>query len=159
MISKQIAITARACAWAGVAALGAMMLATDGDILGRRLAALPLHGVVELAEVCVLLVAMLGLPESFLRDAQIRIDLIDGILSARALRVAKAVGLMLSVLLLGLFVWHVRTPMLDAREFGDVKYDLGLPVWMLHAAILFAFAASALSCLHALWAELRGDAA
>ena len=137
---------ARACTIAGAIALAIMMLGTDWDILARQLAGRPLTGVVELVEITVLASAMLGLPEAFLRDEQIRIDLLDSFVSEALLRIVKAAGLALTVLFLVLLCRNVWQPVLDARMFGDVKYDLGVPVWPLYALIVFSFGASVLTC-------------
>jgi TRAP-type C4-dicarboxylate transport system permease small subunit len=151
---------ARACTIGGALALAVMMLGTDWDIIARQLAGRPLNGVVDLVETTVLASAMLGLPEGFLRDEQIKIDLLDAFLPAPALRLVKAVGLLLTMLFLALLCRNVWQPMLDARMFGDVKYDLGVPVWPLYALIVFAFAASVLTCAALFWSQVvRGEAA
>lgn len=145
----------RFCTFVGALAIAVMMLATCWDIVARWAANRPLHGVVELVEIMVLASAMLGLPEAFLRDEQIRVDLVDGFLSQRALTLLKIVALLLSVVLLALISVNVYQPMLDAYRFGDLKYDLGLPVYPLYGLIIFAFAASILGCAAALLRELR----
>ena len=145
---------ARGCTIGGAIALVVMMLGTDWYILARQLAGRPLTGVVELVEITVLASAMLGLPEAFLRDEQIRINLLDALLPDGVLRLAQAAGLLLSMLFLGLLYRNVWQPMLDARMFGDVKYDLGVPVWPLYALILFAFSASILICGALFWAQV-----
>ncbi len=147
---------ARACTIAGAIAVAVMMLGTDWDILSRQLAGRPLSGVVELVEITVLASAMLGLPEAFLRDEQIRIDLLDAVLPDRLLQGIKVLGLVLSMLFLALLSQNVWQPILDARMFGDVKYDLSFPVWPLYALILFAFVASFLGCLALLLRAIGG---
>lgn len=137
---------ARACTAGGVLALLIMMLGTDWDIVARQVAGRPLNGVVELVEITVLASAMLGLPEAFLRDEQIRIDVLDVLLPEKLVSLIKTVGLALSILFLGLLCVNVWQPMLDAKMFGDLKYDLGVPLWPLYALIVFAFAASLLTC-------------
>ena len=147
---------ARACTVAGAIALAIMMLGTDWDILARQLAGRPLAGVVELVEITVLASAMLGLPEAFLRDEQIRIDLLDSFVSEALLRIVKAAGLALTVLFLVLLCRNVWQPVLDARMFGDVKYDLGVPVWPLYGLIVFSFGASVLTCGALFFSQVLG---
>lgn len=158
MAGRALELLARVCTFVGALAIAVMMLATCWDIVARWAANRPLHGVVELVEVMVLASAMLGLPEAFLRDEQIRVDLVDGFLPTRAVAFLKITGLALSVVLLGIIAVNVYQPMLDARQFGDVKYDLGVPVWPLYALIIFAFAASILSCLAAMLREIAAGA-
>jgi TRAP-type C4-dicarboxylate transport system permease small subunit len=156
VILRLLTWLARACTIAGALALAVMMLGTDWDILARQLAGRPLTGVVELVEITVLATAMLGLPEGFLRDEQIHIDLLDSLLPRAVLRGVKAAGLLLSMLFLVLLCRNIWQPMLDARMFGDVKYDLGVPVWPLYALMLFAFAASVLTCAALFWIQVAG---
>lgn len=150
MAERHIFLLARGCTWAGVLALMVMMFGTDWDVVARQVAGQPLTGVVELVEIAVLATAMLGLPETFLRDEQIKVDLLDSTFSAGALRLVKITGLLLAIGFLVLLCINVWQPMLDAKMFGDVKYDLGVPVWPLFALILFSFLASILAAAQAL---------
>jgi len=156
MAGRTLERLARVCTFVGALAIAVMMLATCWDIVARWAANRPLHGVVELVEIMVLASAMLGLPETFLRDEQIRVDLVDGFLPRRPLALLKIAGLALSVVLLGTIALNVFQPMLDARRFGDLKYDLGMPVWPLYALIIFAFAASILTCAATMLREIAG---
>ena len=70
--------------------------------------------------------------------------------------VIRAAGMALAVVFLTLLCRNVWQPMLDARMFGDVKYDIGIAVWPLYALILFAFGASILTCIAAMWRDLSG---
>jgi len=147
---------ARACTIGGALAIAVMMLGTDWDILARQLAGQPLTGVVALVEITVLATAMLGLPVAILRAEQIRIDLLDALLPPAVLRGVKAAGILLSMVFLALLCRNIWQPMLDARMFGDVKYDLGVPVWPLYALMLFAFGASVLTCAALFWTQIVG---
>lgn len=138
---------ARLCTGLGALSLAVMMLATDYDIVARLTFKSPLHGVVELVEIMVLASAMLGLPEAFLRDEQIRVDLVDNWLPPFGLRIVKVVALILTVVFLGILSFNVYGPMIDAWRFGDLKADLGLPVYPLYGLILLSLAASILTCL------------
>lgn len=156
MADAAIRRLARLCTWAAVAAILVMMAGTCWDILARQFFNRPLHGVVELVEITVLISAMLGLPEAFLRDEQIQIDLVDSMLSPRALAAVKAVTLLATVAFLALLAWVIWQPMLDARRFGDIKYDLGVRVWLLYALTLLALLVSLLTVLFRLWQALTG---
>lgn len=145
----------RACTALGALAIAVMMLATCWDVVARAAVNAPLHGVVELVEIMVLASVMLGMPEVFLRDEQIRVDLIDDLLPARLLAVLKVVALVLSIVLLAVFAINVYQPMLDAHRFGDVKYDLNVPLYPLYGLIIFSFGVSILGCIAALLRELR----
>lgn len=146
MLERALRTLVRICTILGALALAVMMLATCWDIFARSTMNRPLHGVVEIVEIMVLATAMLGLPESFLRDEQIKVDILDNAFGPAFATVLKAVGLILSIVFLCILTVNVYGPMMDARMFGDIKPDLGVPVYPLYALILFTFAASILSC-------------
>lgn len=149
-------LLARACTVCGALAIAVMMIATCWDILSRSLANAPLHGVVELVEITMLASAMLGLPESFLREDQIKVDIIDGLVSPSVLAIVKAVAILLSAGFLVLLLVDVYPPMADAMLFGDMKPDLGVPLYPLYAIIVFAFGASVLTSLVVVMREFSG---
>ena len=155
MIGRVFNLVVRACTVLGALAIAVMMLATCWDIAARQVANAPLHGVVELVEIMVLASAMLGLPETFLRDEQIRVDLVDSVLPAKLIAVIKAIALVLAIVLLAILAFNVYQPMLDARMFGDVKYDLGVPVYPLYGLIIFSFVVSIFSCFAALLQQMK----
>lgn len=155
MAVRALELLIRICTILGALAIAVMMLATCWDVVARRAVNAPLHGVVELVEIMVLASAMLGLPESFLRDEQIHVDVVDGFVPARVLALLKVAALALAVVLLAILAINVYQPMVDARQFGDVKYDLGVPVYPLYGIIIFSFAVSMLSCLACLMRQVR----
>jgi TRAP-type mannitol/chloroaromatic compound transport system permease small subunit len=90
-----------------------------------------------------------------LRDEQIRVDLIDGFITRRTLTALKALSLILAIVLLAIMAANIYQPMLDASRFGDVKYDLGVPLYPLYGLIIFSFAVSITSCLAAITRQFR----
>ncbi|MBI1292454.1 TRAP transporter small permease subunit [bacterium] len=147
----------RICTALGALSIAVMMLATCWDILARKLAGAPLHGVVELVEIMVLACTMLGLPESFLRDEQIRVDILDSVLPKRVLAGVKIVTLLLTMVFLSILTVNVYSPMMDAMRFGDLKPDLGVPLYPLYGLIIFSFAASMLSCAASIVSQVRAS--
>jgi TRAP-type C4-dicarboxylate transport system permease small subunit len=138
---------ARICTVLGALALVVMMVFTTYDVIARAAFAMPLHGVVDITEIMVLGVAMLGLPEICLRDEQIRVDILDNLVSARLLTGLKLLGSSATVVFLALLLVNVARPMLDAYRFGDIKADTGIPVYLLFALIFFSLLAAALMTL------------
>lgn len=135
---------ARICTLLGAVALAVMMLCTTYDVVARALFDRPLHGVVDITEIMVLGVALLGLPEVCLRDEQIRVDILDGLVPASVLKGLKLVGGVATVALLVLLLVNVVQPTLDAYRFGDIKADTGFPVYPLFGLIFFCLLAAAL---------------
>lgn len=149
---------ARICTLLGAAALAVMMLCTTYDVVARALFGRPLHGVVDITEIMVLGVAMLGLPEVCLRDEQIRVDILDGLVPAAVLTGLKLLGMAATVALLGLLLVNVTGPMLDAYRFGDIKADTGFPIYLLFALIFFSLLAAAVMTLSGLLRLIGGNA-
>ncbi len=125
----------RLMTWIGAAALAIMMLGTVADVVLRAVANLPLRGTVDLVEAMLVLVVFLGLPESFLRQEQITVDVFDHVVSAPVLRVFRIAAAAASLGFLVLLAVYVVRPMLDALEFGDRKPDLPIPIFPLMMVI------------------------
>jgi TRAP-type C4-dicarboxylate transport system permease small subunit len=143
MLSK----LARTCTVFGAVALAVMMLCTTYDVVARAAFAWPLHGVVDITEIMVLGVAFLGLPEVCLRDEQIRVDILDGLVPHRILILLKLIGATGTITFLIVLLVNVFRPMLDAYRFGDIKADTGFPVYLLFALIFFSLIAAVLMTL------------
>jgi TRAP-type C4-dicarboxylate transport system permease small subunit len=141
----------------GVLALAVMMVGTVADVILRNLGGRPLRGVVELVEITMLMAAFLGLPEAFLRREQIVVDLIDVLVPPSVLRVLTTVSQAVTMVVVWLIGYHVITPMLDAYRFGDIKFELGVPVYPLHAVVLLCFAASVATTAYVLVENWRGE--
>ena len=149
---------ASVCTVLGAIALAVMMVFTTYDVIARAAFAMPLHGVVDITEIMVLGVAMLGLPEICLRDEQIRVDILDDIVPAKLLTRLKLLGSSATVVFLALLLVNVARPMFDAYRFGDIKADTGFPVYLLFALIFFSLLAAALMTLAGLVRLMRAHA-
>jgi TRAP-type C4-dicarboxylate transport system permease small subunit len=145
-----LGVFARICTMLGAVALAVMMLCTTYDVVARAAFEWPLLGVVDITEIMVLCVALLGLPEVCLRDEQIRVDILDGLVPAQVVRVLKLLGPAATAVFLSLLLVNVMRPTLDAYRFGDIKADTGFPVYLLFALIFFCLLASALTTLSGL---------
>jgi TRAP-type transport system small permease protein len=154
-----IGVMARFMTLLSVVALIVMMASTSWDVVARATINRPLHGVVEIVEIMVMLVAFLGLPEVFLRDENVKVDLVDTILSARLLAWVRIVAMLLSLTFLGLLAWNLIPPMVDAYRFGDIKPDLMMPLYPLYAAVFVSILASVLTATLVIFQEFGGGTA
>jgi TRAP-type C4-dicarboxylate transport system permease small subunit len=130
---------ARAATVLGGLSLAVMILVTDYDIFARVTFHRPFNGVVNIVEMLMLCVAFLGLPEVCLRDEQIRVDIIDGLVPPPVLFGLKVVGLVLTVIIMAILSVNVFHSMLDAYQFGDFKPDIGIPTYPLFVITLASF--------------------
>lgn len=157
-LDKALGTIARVCTMLGAVALAVMMLCTTYDVVARAAFERPLHGVVDITEIMILCVALLGLPEVCLRDEQIRVDIVDGLVSAPVLMALKLIGAIATIAFMAVLLLNVAQPMFDAYRFGDVKADTGFPVYLLYVLIFFSLLAAALMTLAGLVRLLRADA-
>lgn len=146
-LDRALGATARACTMLGAAALVIMMLCTTYDVVARAAFARPLHGVVDITEIMVLCVAMLGLPEVCLRDEQIRVDILDNLVPASVLTGLKFVGVAATIGFMAVLLFNLVEPMIEAYRFGDIKADTGFPTYLLYILIFFSLLAAALMSL------------
>ncbi|GEO87061.1 MULTISPECIES: TRAP transporter small permease [Alphaproteobacteria] len=113
------------------------------DIATQR----PINGVYDVVEACLAFVIFLALPSIFQREENIRIDLIDYFLPPPLL---KALILFTRLVTLGFVVLtfiSMLNPFLDAWNFGDTKYETGIPIWVIWIPILMGAAGATLSVL------------
>ncbi len=131
-------------------ALGVMMAVTIVDV-GMRLVLNELVlGSVEVVELALVCVVFLALPETFIRDEQVTVDVVDQLAGPRARRwLERSAALATAVLLV---VMAVRTvpPALDTLEIGDLTSDLQLRLlwyWLplVLGAVVAALAAIAMA--------------
>ena len=144
---ERLGRVSRLLLYAGTLALALMMLATTADVVLRATINAPIRGVVDAVEITMLLVVFLGLPDAFLRGEQVTVDVIDHLVSEKALAVLKAIGAALSTLFLALMAINLVQPLLDAYRFGDRKADLPVPLYPLVALVIVCLAASFLAMM------------
>ena len=155
---EALSLFARACTMLGAVALAVMMLCTTYDVVARAAFERPLRGVVDITEIMVLCVALLGFPEVCLRDEQIRVDILDNLVPTGVLMGLKVIGASAMIAFMAVLLLNIIRPMLDAYRFGDIKADTGFPVFLLYALILFCLLAAALTTLVNLIRLVRDDA-
>lgn len=90
----------------------------------------PIFGTYEIVEFLLAAVAFLAIPEAFLRDQHITIELIDQVVPTRVADWLRAFGTLTAVAFVGLLAWHMVQPALDYIEFNDITMDLQIPlIW------------------------------
>ncbi|MFT5439678.1 MAG: TRAP-type C4-dicarboxylate transport system permease small subunit [Alphaproteobacteria bacterium] len=108
----------------------AMMLINVVDVGLRVSINAPIFGTYEIVEFMLAAVAFLAIPEAFLRDQHITIELIDQVLPERVIDALRAFGTLCAMTFVGLMVWHMIQPAMDYVEFNEITMDLQLPlIW------------------------------
>ena len=102
----------------------------------------PIFGTYEIVEFMLAAVAFLAIPEVFLRDQNITIELIDQVLPAKVIDWLRAFGTLAAFVFVALLAWHMVQPALDYIEFNEITMDLQLPLIWKAALILPGIAAA-----------------
>jgi TRAP-type C4-dicarboxylate transport system permease small subunit len=130
----------RAQLWVAVAALVALMLVTVFDVFLRYLFNRPIRGSYDLVETMLLVFVFNGMAAAFFGRRHIVIDLLDSLVGARATAVLIHLADVLAVVCLGLLAWAMLLPAGQAYAYGDVKLELGLPIYVLWVVALVSLA-------------------
>ena len=155
MTTAVVRALARLFCWCGSAALVAMMAANVVDVGLRHGFDIAVFGTHEIVELCLAAVAFLAIPEVFLRDDHITVELIDQVVPPRVVDGLRAFGALLAVVFLALLSWQMVRPALDFATFNEVSFDLGIPRIVPASLILAGVVAAALAALVAFARELR----
>jgi TRAP-type C4-dicarboxylate transport system permease small subunit len=118
----------RALETAACLALGAMMLLTVADVLGRHALGRPVPGTVELVQYALAIVVFAGLPVVTRDGRHISLSLLEGRLGAPARRLQRLVLGLASAVILAAQGWIVFGTAQLMRAQGDVIGFLNLPV-------------------------------
>jgi TRAP-type transport system small permease protein len=140
---------------AAAVALALMVLAITADVLRANLLHKPIRGVLDLVSVLLALVVFLGIPQTFLSQGNVTVDLVDRFVGRRGVLAFRAIAGLLTVVFLGLLFWHMFAPARDAYQFGDLKPDLGLAIWMIWMPVLAGTGLALVAVIVVIARELR----
>ncbi len=125
----------------------AMMMINVVDVGLRVSINAPIFGTYEIVEFMLAAVAFLAIPEVFLRDQHITVELIDQIIPQKATDILRAFGTLCGLVFAFLLFWHMIQPALDYVEFNEITMDLQMPLIWKAAAIMTGFGAAVLTAL------------
>jgi TRAP-type C4-dicarboxylate transport system permease small subunit len=90
----------------------------------------------------------LSIPEVFLNNENIVVDLVDHIVGRAAIGCLKVAANLAAFVFLSLLSWHMVQPALDAFRYGETSPDLSIPMivhWILMiAGVVLALPAAAI---------------
>ena len=124
-----------------------MMLINVVDVGLRVSVNEPIFGTYEIVEFLLAAVAFLAIPEAFLRDQHITIELIDQVLPPRVIDALRAFGTLCALVFVTLMVWLMVQPALDYIEFNEITMDLQLPLIWKAVLIMTGVGAAVLTAL------------
>lgn len=108
--------------------LGAVMMVSVVDVVGRYVFNRPLPGSSEITEILMAILIYAGLPLVSLRRTHIAVDLLDSLTPPAIARVRDAVVGLLSVIVLALVAWRLWAYADQIRSSKDVTEYLKLPL-------------------------------
>ena len=107
----------------------------------------PIFGTHEIVVFMLAAVAFLAIPDVFLRDQHITIELIDQIIPDRAVHWLTAFGTLCALVYVGLLAWHMVEPAMDYIEFNEISMDLQIPLIWQASLILTGIAFAMITAL------------
>jgi len=156
-VQKLLTLVSRAAAYGSALFLTAMMLITVADVSLRATFNLPITGAYDLVQLFLVGTVFLSIPDVFLRDENIAIDLIDHITGRVAVAVLKTIANVVALVFLLVLSWRMIQPALDSMQFHEVSTDLSVPMivhWCLMIAGIVLALPAALTLLIASAREL-----
>jgi TRAP-type C4-dicarboxylate transport system permease small subunit len=132
------------------AALVILMMVTVTDVFLRYLFNRPIRGSYDTVETMLLVFVFNGMAAAFFGRRNIVIDLLDSVVGSRATAVLIGIADLLSVACLGLLIWAMLVPALQAYQYGDVKMELRIPIYVLWIVALVSLTGTMLCALAAM---------
>jgi TRAP-type C4-dicarboxylate transport system permease small subunit len=117
--------------WLAALALTMLMLITVADVSLRYLFRSPVRGSYDMVESMLVVFVFNSVAAGFFMRRHVVIDLIDSAIGRRATAVLIRIADLLSVVCLGLLLWAMLGPAIQAYEYGDRKLELNLPIYVL----------------------------
>jgi TRAP-type transport system small permease protein len=131
--------------WLAALALTILMLITVADVFLRYLFNSPVRGSYDMVESMLIVFVFNSMAAGFFLRRNVVIDLIDSAVGRRAATVLIRIADLLSVVCLGLLLWAMLGPAVQAYDYGDRKLELHLPIYVLWI-LAFLGAAGTIFC-------------
>lgn len=113
-----------------VIALLTMMSAIVADVFMRYVFNAPITGVYDVVEISLVVVVFFSLGTAILGFHEIVIDLVDRVASPRLVKLFKSIAALLSAAVLIFIFIAMLTPAMQSHQYGEIKLELNMPVWI-----------------------------
>jgi TRAP-type transport system small permease protein len=134
-------------------ALIVLMMVTVLDVFLRYVFNRPIRGSYDIVECMLLIFVFHGMAAGFFGRRNIAIDLIDTFAGARAVALLIRLADVLSVVVLLLIFWAMLNPAMQIYQYGDIKLELRLPIYLMWIAALLGLAGTILAAIVVLLAR------
>jgi TRAP-type C4-dicarboxylate transport system permease small subunit len=112
----------------GTAALVIGVLLTMTDIALRSVSTLTVQGIVDIMQLCVLTGAMLAIPQGFMTDQHVAIDVFTEHMPEALQLALRIFASMLGLLFLGAVLWFSYRQAMTEIAGGDRSQTIGIPM-------------------------------
>jgi TRAP-type C4-dicarboxylate transport system permease small subunit len=140
-----------------MAALVVMMLVTVADVFMRYAFSQPIRGAYGMTEACLAVFVFHGVSMTFEGRRNVVIDLIDGVVPRLFVDLLIRVADIMSIAVLVLIGWTMIDPAMQAWVYGDLKPELGLPLYYLWAIAGVGVVGTLVSAFGALLSPPRSE--
>lgn len=141
----------------GVAAYAAAALFTVGDVVGRQIG-MPIPGVVDLVQLCVVGGAWLVIPYAFLTGAHVGVDLLVESFPRVLETLLRTIAGLAAIALLTLMFNYCYETFQQKLMFGDRSQQLGIPIFYFWIPLLYGVALSIVAAALAIIPTPRQEA-
>jgi TRAP-type C4-dicarboxylate transport system permease small subunit len=136
----------------------ALVLMSIVSIVGRKLAAAPVPGDVEVLQMCAAFACASFFAYCHLMGGDVKVDFFTAHASARTVHRLDSAGSLLFALVGGALAWRSWIGAISVREASETSVILGWPVWVAQMLMVPGFALMALAGLYMAGVHLRGRA-
>jgi TRAP-type C4-dicarboxylate transport system permease small subunit len=114
----------------GTAALVVGVLLTITDIALRSVSTLTVLGIVDIMQLCVMIGAMLAIPQAVMTDQHVAIDVFTDLMPVRVQLALRLFAALLGLLFLAAVTWFSYRQAMTEFAGGDRSQTIGIPmIW------------------------------
>lgn len=128
-------------------ALVVMMMTIVVDVFMRYAFNAPVVGAFDLVEICLVIAVFYGMGAAISGFHEIVIDLIDQVAPPALVSVlCRLAGLLSAAILIFIFI-AMLTPAMQAYQYGDIRLELRIPVWIIWVIALVGMGGGVLASI------------
>lgn len=153
---KGLAWLSRQFALAGGLIMLALATMTVVSIVGRSTIGVSVEGDYELVELGLAAAVFLFLPECYLNQGHVVVDLFTARCSERTIDFLDGVADFLFFAVATVLVWRLSLAGIESRDYWEQTMILGMPLWWVYAVGTVCMGLLALCALNQLYLRIRG---
>jgi TRAP-type C4-dicarboxylate transport system permease small subunit len=157
-IGRALLVLAKALALAGGLVFMGLVVMSIVSIVGRKLAAAPVPGDVEVLQMCAAFACASFFAYCHLIGGDVKVDFFTAGLPARGLHALDALGSLLFAAVGAVLAWRSFAGAMGVRESAETSVILGWPVWIAQVLMVPGFVLMAVAGLYMVGAHLRTPA-